>query len=74
MEFLNSFKKALFVSTLFLLGIGCGVKGRPLPPQNPPPLGRGESAYSSNKNKAPVKNKYDAIKEEGVTVETEEAK
>jgi hypothetical protein len=61
MEHLNNFTRAVLLSMLFLMG--CGVKGRPLPPLNPPPLGRGESTYSSSKNKQPVKNKYDASQE-----------
>jgi|GEM_PF-1125136 hypothetical protein len=73
MELLNNLKNALLISILLLFGWGCGVKGRPLPPTNPPPLGRGQSAYSSNKNKTPVKNKYDASQDEDST-ETEERK
>jgi hypothetical protein len=32
--------------SLIALCSGCGVKGVPLPPLTPPPLGRGERTYS----------------------------
>ena len=31
-----------------LAGSGCGVKGSPLPPEDPPVLGRGDRAYSKS--------------------------
>lgn len=34
--------------TLILLGLlmmGCGVRGRPMPPESPPPIGRGEPSF-----------------------------
>lgn len=42
-------------SLLILVSIGsfgCGVKGRPLPPLNPAPMGRGEPTYHET---APLK-------------------
>lgn len=44
----------LMMSAMFLAG--CGVKGSPLPPLNPAPLGRGEPTYSeATKKEAPKK-------------------
>ncbi len=51
MEHLN--KTALILMLLGLLG--CGVKGRPLPPLNPAPLGRGEPTYKESAQKKPTK-------------------
>ena len=48
MEDLN--KKIIFLG-LSLLIAGCGVKGKPNPPKNPPPLGRGEPMYKETKKK-----------------------
>ncbi|QDK36138.1 hypothetical protein [Bdellovibrio sp. NC01] len=43
MELLNK----VFLTVFLCAGIaGCGVKGSPLPPLNPAPLGRGEPTYS----------------------------
>lgn len=50
MEFLS--KTALIVFVFSVLG--CGVKGRPLPPLNPAPLGRGEPLFQEPQKK-PVK-------------------
>lgn len=48
MEDLN--KKLIFLG-LALCVAGCGVKGRPNPPKNPPSLGRGEPMYKETKKK-----------------------
>jgi hypothetical protein len=49
----------------FLCILGCGVKGRPLAPLVPTPIGRGEPTYSEkNPNKSPIKNKYNYKLEE----------
>ncbi|UYL10511.1 hypothetical protein B9G69_007975 [Bdellovibrio sp. SKB1291214] len=45
---------------LFLAGVfiaGCGVKGAPLPPLTPPPLGRGEPTYSDTTRKSKQKTR-----------------
>jgi hypothetical protein len=49
----------ILASFSIFIHIGCGVKGKPLPPLNPPALGRGEpslsagaSNYNSNRSKA----------------------
>lgn len=47
MEFLS--KTALIV--FFVSALGCGVKGRPLPPLNPAPLGRGEPLFQEPQKK-----------------------
>ena len=31
---------------IFILATACGVKGDPVPPQVPPPIGRGKPSYS----------------------------
>ncbi len=43
----------LFLASAFMAG--CGVKGAPLPPLTPPPLGRGEPTYSDATRKAKQK-------------------
>lgn len=48
MEDLN---KKIVLIVLFAFIAGCGVKGRPVPPQTPPPLGRGEPMYKETKKK-----------------------
>lgn len=57
------------VSLLFLMPLGCGVKGHPLPPLNPAPLGRGEPEPKKSLKKAPVKIQES---EEGSETEAEE--
>lgn len=59
---------------ILLLGIyGCGVKGRPLPPLNPAPLGRGEPALKNETQKSTnKKNKDGAVKQESSPAGTEE--
>lgn len=39
-----------FLMSLWLLSSGCGVKGRPLPPEYPPYIGRGMVEESSKEN------------------------
>ncbi|WP_413576443.1 hypothetical protein ACLVWU_00205 [Bdellovibrio sp. HCB290] len=48
MELLNK-SLLLFIASVFIAG--CGVKGAPLPPLTPPPLGRGEPTYSEKTRK-----------------------
>ncbi|WP_413585886.1 hypothetical protein [Bdellovibrio sp. HCB274] len=48
MELLNK-SLLLLVASVFVAG--CGVKGAPLPPLTPPPLGRGEPTYSEKTRK-----------------------
>lgn len=73
MEHLN--KKILTLLISFSVGglSACGVKGRPLPPLNPAPMGRGEPTYKETNQKKPVK-KYTSQKEddEKTSAEAEE--
>lgn len=66
--------KLAFIFLLSLGFVGCGVKGSPLPPLNPAPLGRGEFRFkeaemkkSSKKQK--LKNQID---NDNPSAETEE--
>ncbi|MBV2168086.1 MAG: hypothetical protein KUL82_05195 [Bdellovibrio sp.] len=52
MEHLN---KTALILMIFFGPLGCGVKGRPLPPLNPAPLGRGEPTYKESTQKKPAK-------------------
>lgn len=52
MELLNK-SLLLILSGAFVAG--CGVKGAPLPPLTPPPLGRGEPTYSEATRKSKQK-------------------
>ncbi|WP_347358384.1 hypothetical protein [Bdellovibrio sp.] len=54
MEHLN---KTILLAVLTLAISGCGVKGRPLPPLNPAPLGRGEPTFKDATPTTPVKKK-----------------
>ena len=47
MELMN---KAAFIILLIFGITACGVKGRPLPPQDPPPIGNGEPTYLNKKD------------------------
>ncbi|MEK2643702.1 hypothetical protein [Bdellovibrio sp. BCCA] len=67
MERLN--KIALIL--VFLLPLGCGVKGRPLPPLNPAPLGRGEPTFKDAQKK-PTKKSTTRDQEDSSSAETEE--
>lgn len=61
MDQLNKF----LILVLALAFVGCGVKGRPLPPLTPPTLGRGEPTYSeATKKKATNKKSYSADDDE----------
>lgn len=61
---MNRFSEMIFLMIVFSLA-GCGVKGKPLPPLVPPPIGRGEPTYSgATANKKPIKNKYNYKAEE----------
>lgn len=51
MEHLN---KNYLLCVVVLALAGCGVKGRPLPPLQPPPLGTGEPTYKDSTTKPPV--------------------
>lgn len=48
-------KKSIF-AIVVVVTAGCGVKGRPLPPKNPPPLGRGEPTYKETQKKKSTNN------------------
>jgi hypothetical protein len=39
---------------VILFSFGCGVKGKPMPPMNPPVLGRGEPSYSKATQGLPI--------------------
>lgn len=52
MELLN---KSLLLILAGAFVAGCGVKGAPLPPLTPPPLGRGEPTYSDTTRKSKQK-------------------
>lgn len=59
---MDRLNKITFILIFFLGLLGCGVKGGPLPPLNPAPLGRGESAFKEatskkSPNKSNSKNK-----------------
>ena len=53
---------AILMTSLIFLSLGCGVRGRPLPPENPPPLGRGEPSFKKATEKVvlPTKKKREA--------------
>ncbi|WP_374076602.1 hypothetical protein [Bdellovibrio bacteriovorus] len=69
MERLN--KIALILA--FLLPLGCGVKGRPLPPLNPAPLGRGEPTFKDAQKKPTKKSTLqNQDQEDSSSAETEE--
>lgn len=53
----------IFLALFMLVSVGCGVKGRPLPPLNPAPIGRGEPTYKDSSKQKNVK-KYRPIAEE----------
>lgn len=38
-------RRLFFVVILSTMSVGCGVKGKPLPPEEPPTLGRGEPNF-----------------------------
>lgn len=59
-------KIVLLFASLFIL-TSCGVKSRPLPPDVPAPLGRGEptKAPDAKKKKEAIKNLYNIKDEEG---------
>ncbi|WP_413559242.1 hypothetical protein [Bdellovibrio sp. HCB209] len=52
MELLN---KSILLILASAFVAGCGVKGAPLPPLTPPPLGRGEPTYSDTTRKSKQK-------------------
>lgn len=39
-------KRVIVYSGLWIGLVGCGVRGDPVPPDTPPPLGRGEANFS----------------------------
>ncbi|MBX2995630.1 MAG: hypothetical protein KF681_12435 [Bdellovibrionaceae bacterium] len=55
-------KSACLLGLLTALVAGCGVRGRPLPPETPPPLGRGEPSFKKATEKVvlPAKKKREA--------------
>lgn len=42
--------KVLLAMTLTLFATSCGVKGKPLPPLEPPSIGTGEPQYQNKKD------------------------
>ena len=53
--------KIIFSFNLAIAVFGCGVKGKPMPPDQPPEIGRGEKLLEVNKAKAAEKNKKNKI-------------
>jgi predicted small lipoprotein YifL len=69
---MDQLNKVLFC-LLSLVLASCGVKGRPLPPLNPPTLGRGEPTYSeATKNKNTTKKSQSNSSDEEETAYPEE--
>lgn len=70
MERLN---KSFLILLACALPTGCGVKGMPLPPLTPAPIGRGEPTYSeatkSKDNKKKTGKSQDAIETPSETQE-----
>lgn len=52
MELLNKIFLTVFLCAGLIGFAGCGVKGSPLPPLNPAPIGRGEPTYSEATQKS----------------------
>ncbi|AFX99754.1 lipoprotein [Bdellovibrio bacteriovorus] len=70
MEPLN---KILLFAVLALAVSACGVKGRPLPPLNPAPLGRGEPTFKdANQAPNPKKKTIKKNQDDDTAAETEE--
>lgn len=70
MEPLN---KILLIAMLALAVSACGVKGRPLPPLNPAPLGRGEPTFKdANQAPNPKKKSLKKNQDDEAAAETEE--
>lgn len=57
-----SAKKVYFITFLFLGA--CGVKGKPLPPIDPPIIGRGDVTFSDAFRDIQLKNKQDKIQDD----------
>ena len=56
----------IILAIFFLVLSACGVKGVPLPPVQPAPIGRGEPIYSTQApNRQKIKNKYNYKLEQG---------
>ncbi len=51
---MENLSKWIFLTSLVFLS-GCGVKGRPLPPLNPAPIGQGKSNYQDPQKQTPKK-------------------
>jgi hypothetical protein len=51
------FSKFFFLNFLALFFFGCGVKSRPLPPEKPSVLGRGERVFSESKERSEMDKK-----------------
>lgn len=62
----------LFIFLFLLEACSCGVKGRPLPPLNPAPIGYGEPDLKKETRKPnSKKNKESSLKQESVSGVTE---
>lgn len=59
---------------VIVTSLGCGVKGRPLPPLNPAPIGSGEPVFKEppNKKKQNKKLKENPEGEENTSLPAEE--
>ncbi|WP_413289523.1 hypothetical protein [Bdellovibrio sp. HCB337] len=49
--------KVLFASLIIFAITACGVKGKPLPPLEPPPIGTGEPTYLNKKDEKKTNQK-----------------
>jgi hypothetical protein len=49
---LNSFLRVVINMALLAISAGCGVKGKPLPPLEPPVIGRGAPSYKRTAEEA----------------------
>lgn len=71
---MDRLNKITFIFIFFLSLLGCGVKGSPLPPLNPAPLGRGEPTFKESTSKKSTKKTIpkNQNNEEGLSPEKEE--
>lgn len=70
---MDQFKKKtikVMIALLPTLLVSCGVKSKPLPPLEPPPLGSGQTKYSETAKK--IKNKYNQEREKADDVDLNE--
>ena len=66
-----SFVFGSLLSAAFLIGFaGCGVKGKPLPPEEPVPIGHGQDARPEDVMPAGTKTTLAPVKPAAATQET----